>query len=282
MVTRIVRTTVWAAALFGITGCVHEDDSTQITIAVTTETAIPKELDQFTLNVTDAQGSVRTDLTYDVATQSFFPQTLAVFPQNAGSLDAPFQVSVQGQAGATQVVLRSATVSYVAGRTLLLPMSLRMACFEVFDCKADESCVGGECVPATVDSTSLLDYSDALVFAADAPTCFDEATCLDTNNKKEVVFQGTGCTFPIPAGDVNVAIQWDAALARAIALPSNDPREGWTRIDSTTAELSPGVCAAKNAAHGVSNRANAVYTYTGCAAKTATVPYCGAGIGTPL
>jgi hypothetical protein len=279
---KIGRGAVLALALGAATGCVRQDDSTQITVAITTETAIPKELDQFTLNVTDAQGSVRTDLTYDVATQSFFPQTLAVFPQNGGSLNAPFQVSVQGQLGSQQIVLRNATVSYVAGRTLLLPMALRMACFEVSDCKADESCVGGQCITSTVDSTKLVDYKDGLVFPDDAASCFDETMCLDTTSKMEVHFQGSECTFPAPTGDFNVAIQWDAARSRAIALQAGDPLEGWTQTSDGMVELSPGICAAKNAAMGVPNRANTVYVYPGCAAKTATIPYCGAGIGQAL
>lgn len=279
---KIGRGAVLAVALGAATGCVRQDDSTQITVAITTETAVPKELDQFTLNVTDAQGSVRTDLTYDVATQSFFPQTLAVFPQDAASLNAPFQVSVEGQLGAQSIVLRKATVSYVSGRTLLLPMALRMACFQLSDCQADESCVGGQCVASTIDATKLLDYNDALVFPADAPSCFDESTCLDATKKTAVTFHGSECTFAAPAGDFNVAIQWDAALDRAIALPADDAHEGWTQTSAGTVVLSPGICAAKNAAMGVPNRANTVYVYPGCPAKTATIPYCGSGIGQAL
>ena len=271
-----------AVAMGAATGCVRQDDATQITVAITAETAIPKELDHFTLDVSDARGSVRTDLTYDVTTQSFFPQTLAVFPRDSDSLAAPFQVSIQGQLGVQPIVLRNATVSYVSGRTLLLPMALRMACFQVSDCKADESCVGGQCGPSLIDSTTLLDYKESLVFPSDAPSCFDEATCLDTTQKKAVFFQGNECTFALPAGDFNVAIQWDAALARAIALPADDALEGWTRTSDGKGQLSPGICAAKNAAMGVPNRASAVYVYLGCAAKTATIPYCGAGIGHPL
>lgn len=276
-----------AAAAFGAStaACTTQDNETQITVAVTTETAIPEELDRLEILVTDGRGSLVNQQTNPVSAQSYFPLTLAIVPRNERSLEGPVQVELRGMRGnSEQVVLRKAIVSYSEGRTLLLPMPLRMACFHIDDCKADQTCAGGKCLPAVVEAMSLPSYDPKQVFP-DTPgaTCFEEDECLKDATWVDLLSEDA-CTFPLPTGDaksVNVAIEWAAAPNRIIALDAEDKVEGWT-VDTTgstpVGKLSPGVCLALGQ-QGARNEALKVYVSTTCKAKLARQPICGAGIG---
>ena len=79
-------------------GCVTTDTSTQLTVVLTSEAAIPTQVNQLVVTVTSensTKGPYTTDLTRD--DNGFFPQTVALIPQDEGSVSQPVTVSVSAQ-----------------------------------------------------------------------------------------------------------------------------------------------------------------------------------------
>jgi hypothetical protein len=270
-----------AMTTLALLACASEDRKTQVTVAITSETEIPKELDTLEVVVIDADGSESSRVLHDVQNPRFFPATLAVVPRSSRSLEGSLTVGKDAQ------VFRRAVVSYVEGRTLLLPMPLRMACFNFRGCGVNETCSGGTCQPARVEPNALADYDDRLVFGRSAPeTCFDEATCIAGSQKVPV--RPEDCTFALPEGSsregerprVNVSIRWKAAPSRVIVLDVDDPIEGWTRVADGRGKLSAGVCASlldqepDPKKRLIYDQALDVWLSTRCAAKTGSQPYC--------
>lgn len=296
-----IRCVVTSAVAWAIasSACVDKDRSTQITIALAAETSIPRELDTVEVVVRAGDGSEIYRSDYPVTYPRFFPTTLAIVPRDDDSLDRPVTIEVRGYKAATGSgqVFRRAVVPFFKGRTLLVPMPLRMACFDFTDCGADQSCAGGRCVPALLDATKLADFDEARVFGSlpDA-ACFDEAACLGVGTTLPIA---ADCTFALPPGPIdpdgsrhaNVAIRWAAAPSRVIGLDGDDAVEGWTRVDDVTGKLSPGVCDSLQdpqtdpARRRVPNQALEAQLSIACATKTHDRPYCPApdghtGIGT--
>jgi hypothetical protein len=287
--SRLVRYGFLLASTLGlVSACQTPDTSTQITVAITSETNIPKELDSLEVTVLNAKGVLASYNLYGVQDPRFFPATLAVIPKTADSLEGPVTVVLRGfLTGKDAQVFRRATLSYVEGRTLLLPMPLRMACFNFRECAEGETCSGGTCQPAQVDSSKLATYDEHLVFGKASPeTCFDEDECIGESTKASV--RGSDCSFPLPDGAiregetrprVNVSIRWKAAENRVIVLDHGDPVEGWT-IESGRGRLSPGVCASlldlepDPKRRQIFDQALDVWVSTQCAAKVNLQPFC--------
>lgn len=188
-------------------------------------------------------------------------------------------------------VFRRAIVPFFKGRTLLVPMPLRMACFNFADCKANETCAGGRCVPAQVDAAKLVDFKEELVFGGlPNASCFDESACLGNGTPVTV---DADCTFSLPTAPnepdgtahVNVSIRWAAASGRVIGLDGDDPVEGWTRLDDRRGKLSPGVCDSlldpepNPKLRRVPDRALDARVSTACATKRHDHPHCPSGDG---
>ncbi len=292
---------VVVSALVALSACVEKDTSTQITVALEAETEIPRELDRIEVVVVSAKGSEIYRNEYPVAYPRFFPTTLAIVPRDSDSLDGPVTIEVRGfkSAALSGQVFRRAVVPFFKGRTLLVPMPLRMACFDFTPCNANETCAGGRCVPAQIDATQLVDFQEEHVFGG-LPTagCFDEAVCL---GESKVLSVGADCTFTWPAGvaDIdgapraNVAIRWAAAANRVIGLAGDDAVEGWTRVGERTGKLSPGICDSlldpepTPTRRRVADKAIELRLSTACAPKKHDQPYCPGGdghtgAGTPL
>lgn len=278
------RTRIFSSAFVALAcaaGCSPTDRETQITLALSSETQIPDELDSFSIRVISTRtGELRFAQDYFPTSGREFPATLAVIPADEDSLGSPLRVEVEGRKGAQTAVRRSSVVSFLEGRNLLLNVPLRMACFAFPDCGPNATCAGGQCVDAEIQPTTLADFNSAYVFAEDG-TCFNEVTCLSNPTELAV---NQDCSFAIPAGvpqDAgNVSIRWAAAPARILALESNDAQEGWMRIDETHGRLSQGACDShfqRTDSGGrllVSDRAEKVYFSPACRSKTIRVPFC--------
>lgn len=260
--------------------CTKVDRDTQVTLGLSSEAEIPRELDAFTLRVLATRtGELRFAQEYFPQSGREFPTTLAVIPQDEDSIESPLRVEIEGGKGATVFLKRQAVVSYVEGRNVLLNMPLRMACFQFKDCGPNKTCAGGRCVEAEVQAAALRDYQAALVFPS-ANRCFDEEACLAESAPVAVA---DDCSFSIAgAGDNqgNVAIRWDAAPERLLALDSGDPQEGWSRTAPDRGQLAAGLCDSYFRRRGndgellVPDWARKVYFAPRCASKTAAVPYC--------
>lgn len=275
---------IMGAALFVAAAACSVDHETQVTLAIASEAKIPDEVSSLQVTVTATKtNQIRFQQTYNPTDGSGFPTTLAIIPADEDSLSDPIRVDLHAQ-GPSIDLKRSAIVSYVEGRNLLLAMPLRMACLNFGDCPAGKSCAGGQCVEPTVASSTLPTFSEALI-SPTAANCFDESKCLVARTLVDVA---KDCSFPL-SGDptqLNVAIRWKAAEGRVLTLDSGDAVEGWT-VQGGRGLLSPGVCNShleqKNGdGTTVADYAEQVYVTTGCAAKTSLIPYCkqaGAQVG---
>jgi hypothetical protein len=282
MITRpLAALLVLAAAATATAGC-SVDKKTQITVALSSETEIPKELDEFYIRVVSTRtGEIRFEHSYTAEDGHVFPTTLAVIPYDEDSLGSPVSVYLEGRKNGAAFLVRQSIASYVKDRNILLTMPLRMACFQFKDCGPSATCAGGKCVDAKVDTSKAVDFEDHYVFG-DKGACFDEQTCL--SGGVEVTVDPDTCTFPIPdgiaAGEGNVAIRWAAAPERVLGLEADDAQEGWTRSAPGQGTLSQGACDShfqKRDDAGkllVSDWAKNVYFTPACPSKTALVPHC--------
>lgn len=279
--TSLASLTFLASPTFLATSCSSVDKQTQITLALESETEIPKELDAFTVRVFSVRtGELRFGNTYEADNGNRFPTTLAVIPADEESLSGPLRVEVEGRKGSKVFLKRQSTLSYVKERNVLLQIPLRMACFEFRACADGETCAGGQCVPSVVDPAKLADFDPKLVFA-EPGSCFDEEACLDTTTEITVA---DDCTFPIPEGadetKGNVSIRWAAAPLRILGLEGSDAQEGWIRVSKTQGRLSQGACDSHFRRLGpdgkplVPDWAQKVYFSSACATKSKTTPIC--------
>ncbi len=136
----------------------------------------------------------------------------------------------------------------------------------------DQTMIDGECASATVDSATLPDYADELVFAAgDRSKCFDTAPCF--NGWREVVdVDLDACTAP-KGGDVTNVALLTADTGACVAsgecfVPIDSADDGW-RDEGDRVRLPKGVCKKL--------RAGAKLGFVGgtaCARKTPDFPVC--------
>lgn len=269
------------AALLGAVGCGSVDKQTQVTVALSSETEIPKELDSFAVRVFSTRtGELRFASDYYPKSGREFPTTLAVIPFDDDALESPVRIELEGRVGTTTFLRRQSVVSYVRGRNLLLTMPLRMACFQYKECGPNATCSGGQCVASTVDTSKLVDFDERFVFGR-AGACFDEEACLPGIAEVKVE---ADCSFAIPVdvelGRGNVSIRWAAAPSRVLALDEGDAQEGWVRLSKDRGKLSQGACDSHFGRLGddgkplVADKAESVYFTAGCVTKTSLVPYC--------
>ena len=262
-------------------GC-SVDKETQITVALSSETEIPKELDSFSVHVISTRtGELRFSQDYFPTSGREFPTTLAVIPLDEGSIGSPLRIELEGRKQGATFLRRVSVISYFEGRNILLTMPLRMACFQFRDCGPSATCAGGQCVPTEVSPASLADYDAKLVFPSGAEgSCFDEEKCLDAPVAIQVE---PDCTFSLPAAGAtsgNVSIRWAAAAERILALDESDAQEGWVRLSSLRGRLSQGACDSHFGRLGadgkplVADSARTVYFSAACPSKTSRLPYC--------
>ncbi len=272
-----------------VASCVAHDESTQITVAFSSETSIPSELDSLRVQIRDARGAVTYQNDYDVLEPAFFPTTLAIVPAGEESFDGPIRVDVTGIGANGAVRLeRTAIVAFARGRNLLVPMPLRMACVNFPSCAAGETCRGGQCLDAQLFAPELREYADEQVYARAGGSCFDEVQCTADATALQI---NADCTFELP-GDGNVGLVWAAAPERLLVLDAADPLEGWSVREDGRGMLSRGACASlldpetDPSKRAVPDRALEAYFSRACSAKGPALPYCPAndghsGIGAP-
>lgn len=278
MIARWPHALLIAAAL---SSACSVDKETQITVALSSETEIPKELDSFSVHVISTRtGELRFSQDYFPTSGREFPTTLAVIPLDESSIDSPLRIELEGRKEGATFLRRVSVISYFRGRNILLTMPLRMACFQFRDCGPNATCAGGQCVSAEVAPASVVDFEDRLVFPSATASCFDEERCLDA---PAAVTVAPDCTFAVPGsalGQGNVSIRWAAAPERILALDENDPQEGWVRIAPDRGRLSQGACDSHFGRQGsdgkplVADSARTVYFSPSCPSKTSRVPYC--------
>ena len=277
---RVTRALALATLAFAGAACSSVDEQTQITLGLSAETEIPKELDSFAIRVFSTRtGELRFSQDYFPTSGREFPTTLAVIPADEASLESPIRVEIEGRQGSKVQLRRQSVVSFFKKRNVFLNVPLRMACFQFKDCGPENTCAGGQCVPARIDPSTLPEYESRYVFGENG-RCFDEEKCL---GDRETLVIEDNCEFSFRdrgEGVGNVSIRWAAAPGRVLALESDDPQEGWRRIGPGRGRLSQGACDSHFQRRGpddellVSDWAKTVYFSGTCPSKPKLLPIC--------
>ena len=167
------------------------------------------------------------------------------------------------------------------GDTQFDPDTIASAC----DFSQQQTSINGACASATVDSSSLPDYTDSKVYGAGgsaaSPACFHVDQCFAAakawNPAKITTAADGSCSFPIPAGENGD--HWNCALAttdgtgtcfggKCFVPLESDPGEGFSIQPGKAIVMVPGVC--KKLAKGA-----ALYVdQTSCATKAEAAPVC--------
>jgi hypothetical protein len=156
------------------------------------------------------------------------------------------------------MVIRRRRLSFVDDQIKFLPLPLKESCADELGCKEDQTCIGGKCVSADIDATTLANYNDSLLFG-DSNTCFDASRCMDGLSVPVQLEDKDTCTFralwpegaPRPSKDgLNVRLFYKSFGSEILDLDATsakpDQREGFSFMgdgsDPLTFRLAPNLC----------------------------------------
>src|SRR5215472_18201613 len=203
------RFTKRALSTLTVLSCVAACSSapvTELVAGVSTQVQVPKELRSIEVSVKAGgqtsycqhfevvQGKVRLPRTLGVNKEhDNIPVTISIigFLDSATDLDdnrddcpddptQPSGFAVNPNFVPQAKVVRRSIQTYREDHISFVPMPLRFSCFDTLCPGANagtQTCRAGACVDANIDSASLQDYSDDLVFG-DTNTCFSNLKCL--------------------------------------------------------------------------------------------------------
>ena len=141
--------------VIGLFGCSHPT-LTQILVTVDTDLEVPSELTGVHFRVRSPRGEER-EASANFAAGDARPAVLSLL--HAGGPLGPFTVEVSGVDQSAPVVERSAQVSFIPGRVVVLPMNLWRRCVGV-TCAASETCGDAGCRSVEVTPGELMDWGD--------------------------------------------------------------------------------------------------------------------------
>jgi hypothetical protein len=129
---------------------------TELVVVVDSDLTVPDQLDEV---VIAAQGPGSTSHEASAALGDGEPRLprYLTFDHQKGPL-GPIAVTVSGKRRGQTVLTREADVSFVAGRTLVLPLHLAQRCVDV-SCERGESCAENGCEQSAIDESSLDEWS---------------------------------------------------------------------------------------------------------------------------
>ncbi len=233
-----------------------------------------------------------------------FPTTFGIVENSDPTTSIHIRV-ITGLAGGanpdvgTPMPLREIITPVPDDRTVLLRVRLDWLCsgysslqgvYIEGGCNEGQTCIAGSCVDWTVDSKMLPTFDERDVFGGGTRkgdgACFDTLPCFE---QAMTVAPDNDCTFPKPAGDVNVALvpqkgQGGICAGDSCIVPLDKGAPfGWTEASGRVV-LPQAVCVALKdflpgpvGADGKHTelRLRAILVSTRCPAKPASLPTCG-------
>lgn len=268
----------------------------QLMLAITTDLAIDKDMNQVHIEVTDQNGLVVDSSDRDIIPtgDDALPGTLALVPPNSGGQVVHVVVSAKKNGKPVPRVVREAIAKVPTDRVAMLRMPLHFLCADLPDsCEENFTCKAGKCVTAEVDSNLLPEYAENAVFGGgDArgtgSYCLDAQACFE---KTQILAPRTSdCSVPLPQGadlaKLNVALVLPPMTdGHCVADDSGTPQAGncLMPLDSDADEgfvvsgnriqLPPAACQ-RPSVMGIS-------VTTACRTKDLSIPICGPWTGWP-
>ncbi len=138
---------------------------TELVVVIDTDYAVPSELDDVEIQVTEPDGTVQTV----TPSLEVLPVTLGVV--HRGGATSPLEVLARGRLRGTTRVERRAVTGFVSGESRVLRLDLLRAC-EAVPCSAVETCMAGACIPPEI-SPQLLPRFDGTTPRVDVGGPFD-------------------------------------------------------------------------------------------------------------
>jgi hypothetical protein len=127
---------------------------TEIVVVVDTDLALGEEVDTLRIEATGPDETVQR-ASVELAAGTKLPHTLGLV-REGGAL-GPLRVVVVGLLGDEEIIRRAAELSFIADKTLSLPMHLVTSCL-ARECGRGETCSELGCVATSVDATRLADW----------------------------------------------------------------------------------------------------------------------------
>ena len=169
-----------AAAFVVVAGCAAAgcaSEPTRIVVVTDSDLEVPAELAavRFTIDSRGIGGTLDTRLVALDAGEAALPLVLPIVHQ--GGPLGPIVIAAEGLRGAATSVERSAELSFVAGRSIVLELPLEAVCAagpmdddRSGECGQGRTCAGGACASRVIDASTLPEWRrrDALAAPTDA------------------------------------------------------------------------------------------------------------------
>lgn len=273
------------AAVLATPSCADKP-ATAITVAITSEASVPTEIDAISLEIHRGTTLVfaRSYQVDPVTRQARIPGSLTVSQEDEES--KTIRVQLRAEQKGEQVLLRSATTSFVEEKNKLLRLVLRYSCVDFPKaCDAGQTCLGGKCADEYIDPAKLPDTPDdsGKIF----PTV-SQGGCFDISDKKCAAdrisiddlsaFAAAGCVFDTKSStafkqeNLNVFAFWNNQKDQGHpVVVDHDPAEGWEYAAGSTSsfQLAPGLCDQVK-----SGKIEKVSFNFACATKPLSTPIC--------
>jgi hypothetical protein len=256
---RVALTGVLGAIAAAVAPSCSAEPATAITLAIASDADVPTEIDAISIEIkrgtriTFAQ-AYKVDHT---SGRTRLPGTLSLELHPDEEPDAPIKLTVRANLAAEQVLLRTATMSFVEGKSKLLRVQLRYSCIDFPKaCGEGQTCLGGACASDFVDTARLPDFTGASAFPkVSEGGCFDPSDLACAAERIPIgdlgAFADAGCAFDTSSAPgfrpeaLNVFAIWAAQgdKGHPVVL-DQDAQEGWVTSPGSSGkfELAPGLC----------------------------------------
>lgn len=185
---------------------------TEIMLVVDSDLTVPAELDQLVMEVEGPNG--REQGMQANLMEAPLPRSLGLVHTTGGL--SPLRIRVTGMLAGSAVLSRTASLSFVKGETLVLPLHLARSCVAV-EC-GEQTCTEQGCRDDQVDPRALAKWSGEEPTLTPGPRPSDDGG-VEPGPDASLDDGGSG---EADAGETDAALQRDAAMRDDASTPNRD------------------------------------------------------------
>jgi hypothetical protein len=278
------------AALSAVACAACSNPTGEVMMGVTSDMSMPKDIDLIRIEI-NVRGEHRIQDDHLVGEGNLLlPGTIGAYHFKEDA-DTPVTFRVIAKQGNRFRTINQAITTVPTDRVVDLRLPVSWLCDDtaqndgtdgsgqaIIDstCGAGKTCRAGDCVDATVDSSTLPNFDAKNVFGGGTGNgdgdCFDTEACFTGSANAEIV-DSIACTAKLPAGTVNFAVRSEGdgvcGPGGCFVPLDHSADEGWIE-QGTIAKLPSVIC--KRILDGT---AKGVAVTTTCGTKTTSLPTCG-------